>query len=153
MNELDIEIIRDDATYLVRELQNIDKDKAIKSGLRAGGMVLKKGGMNRLRERMSKPSGITGNLLRSFTVRTKRNSLGVLIGFSQEEGRDGWYSHIVDLGSASRSYTNKNGVTHYTGAAKAMKFWTDTKNEDMPQAQGMIIKGIERYVERVNNKL
>jgi hypothetical protein len=148
MDGIQIKIIDASAiNYMVQGLSDIDKDASIRAGLKLGGMVIKRGGMRRLRQRMSSPKGVTGNLLKSFFVRVKKKSLGVLIGFS-EKGRA--QSHWVDMGTADR-YQVKGG--RYTGSAKALHFWTDTKNEDMETANGMVIKGIERYVERINNRL
>lgn len=147
MDGIEIKIINRDAPeYLVQNLQDIDKDKSIRVGLRMGGNVLKRGGIRRLRARMRNPKGVTGNLLKSFVVRVKRNSLGVLVGFSTQ----GSHAHLVDLGTTDR-FQVKTG--HHTGTAKALHFWTDTRNEDVQQAQGMIVQGIIRYVERVNNRL
>jgi hypothetical protein len=148
MDGIEIEITNQSALeYLVQNLEAIDKDKAIRLGLKMGGNVIKRGGMRRLRQSMSSPRGVTGNLLKSFFVRVKRNSLGVLIGFSQPEGA---HAHLVDLGTENR-FQIKGGRN--TGAAKALHFWTDTRSEDMDAAKGMIVKGIENYVERVNNRL
>jgi len=147
MDGIEIKIINRDALeYMVQNLENIDKDSAIRVGLKMGGNVIKRGGIRRLRARMNNSKGVTGNLLKSFVVRVKRNSLGVLVGFSTQ----GSHAFLVDLGTNDR-FQIKTG--HHTGAARALNFWTDTRNEDVQQAQGMIVQGINRYVERVNNGL
>ena len=55
--------------YAVRELFDIDKNRAIKAGLRAMGRVFVKGGRGRLKTRMKSSKGVTGNLYRAFTIR------------------------------------------------------------------------------------
>ena len=74
-NLIEITIINKQALdSLTAGLSGIDKDSAIKSGLSKGGEVIRKGGMERLKNRMrAGPGGKTGNLLRSFMVRVKRN--------------------------------------------------------------------------------
>ncbi len=150
MDGIEIKIINQNALAdMVKTLGNIDKDKAIRSGLRAGGMVLKSGGIRRLRRAMKSSKGVSGNLLRSFEVHVKRNSLGVLVGFHQGDkgdNKNGYHSIWVDLGTGDR--TTKSG--HHTGAAKALRFWSDTRNEDMVSAQGKVIQGIEKYVDKIH---
>ena len=135
-------------------LSNIDKDKAIKAGLRAGEMVFLAGGKRRLRDRMkSGPKGATGNLLNSFTVRVKRAKLGALAGFSttQSFGKDGgkgYHAHLVDLGTALR----QNNKSANRGIMPGNFFWTDTLANDDTKALDKVYQGIERMVERIKNR-
>jgi|WetSurMetagenome_2_1015567.scaffolds.fasta_scaffold04032_6 hypothetical protein len=147
MDGFEIRIINRDALdNMIQGLSLIDKDKSIRAGLKAGGNVLKRGGIRRLKARMKNSKGVTGNLLRSFEVRVKKNSLGVIVGFHEGDKGDiknGYHAYLVDLGTQDR-FQVKTG--RHVGAAKALHFWTDTKSEDMQQAQGMIMQGIERFV-------
>ena len=141
---------------LTTGLSGIDKDSAIKRGLSKGGEVLKKGGMERLKNRMrAGPGGKTGNLLRSFTARVKRNKPGVLAGF--QKGKNGGnHSHLVDLGTVERMRHRKSwksgGKGGSTGAARANYFWKDTNDLDKNKAMGEIQKGITECVEKVKAK-
>lgn len=152
MDGIEIKIINKQAlSDMVGTLESIDKDKAIRSGLRSGGMLLKSAGIRRLRRVMKKSKGVSGNLLRSFEVHVKRNSLGVLVGFHQGDKGDpknGYHAMWVDLGTNDR--TTKSG--HHTGAARALRFWSDTRNEDMVSAQGKVIQGIEKYVDKIHKQ-
>lgn len=130
--------------YLIQNLDDFDKDKAIREGLGAGADVLKSGGMQRLRSRLKSPQGKTGNLLHSFTTRVKRQSLGALAGFNYL----GRHSHLVDLGSVKRY--RKNGAT--TGIMPANRFWSDTRDIDTPKALDKVYDGIESAVERINSR-
>ena len=145
---ISIKIIdRETIKYLVDNLENIDKDKAIRSGLRLGANLLKNGGKKRLKQRMNNPKGVKGELLNTFTIRVWKRRLGAMAGFRGDASGE---AHLVDLGTADR-FQIKTG--RHTGAARATKFWTDTRTEDMSTANGMVMRGIERYVERVNNRL
>lgn len=99
MDVITIKEVRNDVLYLINELREIDKDKAIRSGLYSGGAILKRGGVLRLKLRMKTPYGQKGNLVKSFKVRVKRNKLGVLSGFGYPEGRHSW---LLDQGTGSR---------------------------------------------------
>lgn len=131
--------------YLVRNLSNFDKDKAIRKGLGEGAIVFKSGGMQRLKSRLKSPGGKTGNLLHSFTTRIKRQKLGSLAGFNYL----GPHSHLVDLGTVRRY--RKNGAT--TGVMPANYFWSDTRNLDSSKALNKVYDGIESAVERINSRL
>lgn len=147
-----------EVNYLVRNLENFEKDKAIKKGLGAAGKVFKVGGMDRLRRTMKAGSrGVTGNLLRSFIVKVKRNKLGVLTGFKQGKG-GGSHAHLVDRGTTerfwkTRKYKSKNGsYKKSVGEVKASHFWNDTESQDYPKAVDKLYNGIERAVDRINSR-
>lgn len=129
----------------VQGLKDIDKDKAINQGLKKGGLVLSRGGKRRLTSSMKNPIGRTGNLLKSFNVRTKRKKLGVLIGFKRPIGN---HSHLLDKGTNDR-YTAKG---FNRGSVQSTKFWTDTKNSDMANASNEIFNGIKVAVSKIKNR-
>lgn len=141
---------------LTAGLSEIDRDKAIKRGLSKGGASLNRGGMRRLKARMKAgPKGKTGNLLKSFIVRVKRNKPGVLAGFKQ--GKDGGnHAHLVDLGTIGRMQNSKNRKKRYkggsSGAASPNFFWTETKDSDYNAALSEVQTGIENFVEKVKTK-
>lgn len=142
---IQIDIVNERALDAVTAaLSDIDRDRAIRSGLARGGSVLVRGGRLRLRQRMQSPRGRTGNLLRSFTVRVKRRKPGVLAGFAGGRG-GGQHAHLVDLGTVRRRHPR----TGTSGTMPANRFWTDTRSGDMGRAQEAIREGLERFVERV----
>lgn len=146
------QIDRDAVNYLVRNLQDFDKDKAVKDGLKDAGKVFLSGGKTRLRQRMKSGSrGVTGNLLKSFQVKVKKNKPGVLIGFKQGK-RGGSHSHLVDRGTKARFYKTKLGNRKSVGSVKPNAFWSDTKMQDYPKAMDSLYSGIERAVNRINNR-
>lgn len=146
MEGIEIKVIdREAMLHLVQGLQDFEKDKALQSGLRAGANVFQKGGMRRLKQRMKKPNGVKGNLLRSFTVRVKRNKLGALSGFKYGEN-GGSHSWLVDMGTDERRQ-KKSG--RRTGAAKALRYWSDTREQDYPKALDQVYAGIEQAVNRI----
>lgn len=136
------QIDRDSILYLVRELEEFEKSKAIKKGLQAGGNVIKVEGRRRLKERL-KSTG-TGKLLNSFQVRVKRNKAGVLTGFNG----GGRHSHLVDRGTKKR--LTKSGANR--GIMPANSFWSDTESVDYPKAVDKIFAGVEKAVQRINDR-
>jgi len=138
----------------VNELQNIDKDKAIKAGLKQGAFVFLAGGKRRLRDRMkSGKNGVTGNLVSSFRVRVKRTKLGALAGFNSTQGfgkngGKGYHAHLVDRGTTLRA--NKKNANR--GIMPGNFFWTDTIANDDSKALDKVYKGVERAVLRIQNR-
>lgn len=135
------QIDRDAILYLVRELEEFEKNKAIKSGLKAGGTVLKVEGRKRLKQRLKSSNG---KLLNSFQVRVKRNKAGVLTGFNG----GGRHSHLVDRGTKLRH--TKSGTNR--GKMPANYFWMDTENLDYTKAVDKIFAGVEKAVQRINDR-
>lgn len=144
-------INREDIDYLIRNLDDFEKDKAMKGGLQSAGKVFLSGGKDRLRQRMKSGSrGVTGNLLRSFQVKVKRSKPGVLIGFKQ--GKDGGsHAHLIDKGTDRRYW--KTRKKKYVGRVVATRFWRDTEAQEYPKAMNQLYVGIERAVNRINNRL
>lgn len=140
------QINREHINYLVNSLEDFEKDKAIRKGLLSGGNLLKQGGVRRLKTRMKSPMGVTGNLIRSFSVRVKKAKLGVLSGFGYPEGRHSW---LVDQGTNFR-HTKKDYA--FRGYGRALRYWEDTKEKDGPRAILETEKGIERAVQRINER-
>ena len=140
------QIDADSINYLIQELEQFEKNKAIKSGLKAGGNVFKTGGRQRLKQRLKSSKG-TNNLSNSFRTRVKRNEAGVLTGFMR--GKNGGnHSHLVDRGTKKRQ--TKSGANR--GVMPANYFWTDTENIDRPKAVNEIFAGVEKAVKQINNK-
>lgn len=148
MNDgIDLRIIGDkQVDDMLNQLNNIDRNTSIKFGLRKGGQILVSAGKSRLRARMKNPSGVTGNLLKSFQVKVKKNKLGALAGFGMiKDNKGGKHSYLVDLGTDKRY--KKNGA--YTGVMPALKYWTDTRNEDMDTAIDAVWEGVEMAIIKI----
>lgn len=144
-------INRAEVDYLVRNLEDFEKDKAVKDGLLAAGKVFETGGKSRLKRSMKSGSrGVTGNLLKSFQVKVK-NKPGVLTGFKQ--GKDGGsHAHLVDRGTDERFYTTKKGKRKSTGKVIGNLFWSDTEAQDYPKAMDELYKGIEKGVNKISSR-
>ena len=152
-----VEIIDIDRIYyLIDGLSNLEKDKAVKEGLRAGAYVFLAGGKRRLRQRMRNKEGVTGNLLRSFKVRVKRTKLGALagfgkttdvrkVGFGSDDGK-GYHAHLVDKGTVLRRTKKSNAER---GVMPANYFWTDTINQDSAKALDEVYKRTSIAVQRI----
>lgn len=141
----------EDIIHLVNGLENLEKDKAIKEGLRKGGNIFRTGGRNRLRSSMKNSRGYTGNLLQSFHVRVKRQKLGVLIGFRRSNRTNsiggGNHAHLVDEGTSNRYWKTRGRKS--TGSMGATRFWSDTKILEWNKASEKIFEGVETAVERI----
>lgn len=141
-----IQIIeRESILYLVDRLENFEKDKAIRAGLRAATSVFLSGGRRRLNQRIKK--GAQGHLRGSFATLVKRNRPGALAGF-RRGFRDGNHAHLVDRGTRVRY--NRNGA--HRGVMPANSFWEDTRNMDQHQAMERLYEGVQKAVERINNR-
>lgn len=142
-------IDRENVLYLVDQLQDFEKDKAIKSGLRAAVNIFRVGGQKRLSQRLKK--GKYGHLRNSFTTRVKRNKIGALAGFDRPGGN---HSHLVDLGTQLRETKGKKskpaGLSR--GRMPANSFWEDTNKQDEDKAMNKLYQGIQKAVERINNR-
>ena len=136
-------IDRENIIYLVDNLENFEKDSAIKSGLRAAVQVFRTGGRGRLGQRLKRTGRTTNHLLNSFTTRVKRTKLGSLAGFDRPGGN---HAHLVDQGT-KRRYT-KSGA--YRGIMPGNHFWEDTRNQDEGKALSKLQQGVQRAVDRIN---
>lgn len=128
-----------DIERAISDLSDIEKDKAIRAGLRSGGLLLKRKGRQRLKQRLK--GNDTDGLYNAFVVRIKKRSLGALVGFN----RKGHHAHLVDKGTTKR----KHPITGTSGVMPANYFWNDTAEQDWRQAMEKVMDGIERAVFRI----
>ena len=119
------QIDRENIQYLVDNLEDFEKDKAIKSGLRSAVNVFRVKGRANLRSRLLYHGKQTNHLMNSFTNRVKRNKLGALAGFDRPGG-----NHIMP----------------------ANRFWSDTKVSEEGRAMSALYQGVQRAVQRINNR-
>ena len=152
MSEVKI-IGQDRINAMLQQLNDIDSNKSVKAGIRKGVNLLRRGGIRRLKERMKSPEGVTGNLLKAFRVKVKKNKLGGLAGFGMAVDTQGgtiraMHAFIVDLGTGQRA-REKGGST---GKMPALHYWTDTRNEDMDNAIGEVLKGTEVALTKILGK-
>ena len=136
---------KDSILYLVRNLENFEKDKAIKSGLRSAVNIFRVKGRSNLRTRLLHHGKQTNHLMNSFTNRVKRNKLGALAGFDRPGGN---HSHLVDRGT-KRRYT-KSGA--YRGIMPGYRFWTDTEKTEEAKALQAVYEGTQKAVQRINSR-
>ena len=129
---------------VVENLNDIDKDNVIKSGLRTATNMFLSAGRRNLRARMKNSKGVTGNLLKSFKNKVKRRQLGALGGF----GQLGNHAHLVDAGTQGR-YT-KSGK--YAGKMPANHFWNAAISSTQNQAMNKVYEGIDRGITRIINR-
>lgn len=138
-------IDREAVVYLVDRLDQFEKDKAIKSGLRAAVNVFRVRGRSNLRSRLKRSDKGTNRLMNSFTTKVKRNKLGALAGFDRPGGN---HSHLVDAGTKKR----RHPITGTSGIMPANKFWSDAAVSEEGKAMDALYKGVERAVQRINNR-
>lgn len=138
-------IDRENIQYLVRNLEDFEKDKAVKSGLRAAVNVFRVKGRSNLRARLLHHGKQTNHLMNSFTTRVKRNKLGALSGFDRPGGN---HAHLVDRGT-KRRYT-KAGMNR--GVMPGNRFWDDAKQTEENKAIQAIYQGVQKAVQRINER-
>ena len=139
------QIDRENIQYLVDNLEDFEKDKAIKSGLRSAVNVFRVKGRANLRSRLLYHGKQTNHLMNSFTNRVKRNKLGALAGFDRPGGN---HSHLVDSGTKVRR-TKSGATVSYTHLTR---FWSDTKVSEEGRAMSALYQGVQRAVQRINNR-
>jgi hypothetical protein len=148
---MDVQYYDTDCAWLVRQLDGINGNKAVRSGIRSALNRLKRMGQQKLASEL-KGTG-KGSLMQSFVVKMKRDSLGGLVGFRRSSKYvqyvgAGNHAHLVDLGTVQR-YT-KSGSNR--GTMPGNHFWTDTRREGEPETMSNIYKAVQRAVSRINMK-
>lgn len=141
------QIDREALVWLVKELEDFEKDKAVRSGLSAAVLVFKTIGRRNLRRWMASrghPEGVTGNLLASFKNRVKRRRPGALSGFVLPEGSHIW---LVDKGTTLRGTR-----THDTGIMPASHFWENAAREGNSKAVERLREGVERKIQKIRER-
>lgn len=138
-------IDKESIQYLVRSLEDFEKDKAIKSGLRSAVNIFRVKGRSNLRSRLLHHGKQTGHLMNSFTSRVKRNKLGALAGFDRPGGN---HSHLVDRGT-TRRYT-KAGL--YRGIMPGNRFWSDAEESEEKRAMQAVYEGTQKAIQRINSR-
>lgn len=139
------QIDRENIQYLVDNLEDFEKDKAIKSGLRSAVNVFRVKGRANLRSRLLHHGKQTNHLMNSFTNRVKRNKLGALAGFDRPGGN---HAHLVDAGTKIRK--TKDGINR--GVMPANFFWSDTKTSEEDKAMNALYQGVQKAVQRINSR-
>lgn len=146
----------DNITYLTNELSNFEKDKALRSGIKTAMNIFSRRGRINLSQRLGPYQ--TGNLIKSFQTKTKRNKLGGLAGF--RTGRKtigskrgvGNHAHLVDKGTDSRKTLGKKSVKAGVsrGIMPGNNFWVDAFKSEENRAVEVLYKGVQRAVNRIN---
>lgn len=139
------QIDRENIQYLIDNLEDFEKDKAIRSGLRSAVNVFRVKGRANLRSRLLRHGKQTNHLMNSFTNRVKRNKFGALAGFDRPGGN---HSHLVDSGTKVRR--TKSGANR--GIMPANRFWSDAKVSEEGRAMSALYQGVQRAVQRINSR-
>ena len=137
-------IDREAIIHLVDGLENFEKDKAIKSGLRSAVNVFRVRGRSNLRARLLYHGKPTNRLMNSFAIRVKRNKLGALSGFNSPEGN---HAHLVDRGTIRRIHP----ITGTSGVMPANHFWEDAINSEGKKALDTVYNGVEIAIQRIKD--
>lgn len=151
MSKIQAKIVGIERIYsLVDELKEVDKNKAIRSGLSRGAAVFVRVGRSELRRRNNEH---TGSLMRSFTTRLAKKKLSAYSGFNRSVklGDDkglGNHAHLVDRGTTDR-YTKKGA---YRGKMPASYFWTETKRSGESEAMKKVESGVIQMVEKLKQR-
>ena len=127
-------------------LQHLVDSREVISAERKAAKLLMDRGYSRLVETLI---GNSDHLVNSFTYKLRygKNSMsGVRVGFKRPGGN---VSHLVDLGTKER-YT-KSGA--YRGKIKGSHFWTDTKQQYVPEGMNMILVAVEEAIEKINGRV
>lgn len=138
-------IDKENIQYLVRNLEDFEKDKALRSGLRAAVNIFRVRGRSNLRSRLLHHGVQTNHLMNSFSSRVKRNKLGALAGFDRPGGN---HSHLVDRGT-KRRYT-KAGLNR--GVMPGNRFWSDAEKTEESRAMQAVYEGTQKAVQRINSR-
>ena len=128
----------------IANLNDIDKNKVVREGLKQATDLFIKAGKQNLQSRMKNKKGDTGNLLKSFRNKVKRNKLGAIAGFNQL----GNHSWLIDRGTIER--TNSKGQNR--GKIIGNKFWDDAIEQNQSTAIERVYSGIERAIINIMNK-
>lgn len=144
-------IDREAIVHLVEGLEDFEKDKAIKSGLRSGLNVIQRKGRSNLRTRLLETG--KGSLIGSFATKIKKSKLGGLSGFRRSNKyvkleKAGNHAHLVDGGTKMRH--NRKGQKR--GIMPANRFWKDAISTEETKALDKVYEGVERAVQRINNR-
>ena len=125
----------------IENLNDIEKNKVVREGLKDAGNLFIKSGKENLKER----TGVkTGNLSKSFVIKLKSKKLGMIAGFNQL----GNHSWLIDRGTVER--TNSKGQNR--GKVIGNKFWDDAIEQNQSTAIERVYSGIERAIINIMNK-
>ena len=125
----------------IANLNDIDKNKVVREGLKDAGNLFKKKGKENVKER----TGVkTGNLSKSFVIKLKSKKLGMIAGFNQL----GNHSWLIDRGTIERT----NSKEQNRGKIIGNNFWSDAIQNNESTAIERVYSGIERAIINIMNK-
>lgn len=149
LNERDYQALQRKFTQAAK----IDKHHTIKSALDEGISYIKNAGASNL---ASRNKVVSGNLKRSLSKRVKKSA--AYAGFkrsTKNNKKDGGnHAHLIDRGTAMRSYT-KNGKVHRTGSISkgnpnvGSSFWTDAVMIEGPRAENTLMNGVYETISKI----
>lgn len=133
-------------------LLDIEKEEAVRRGLRQGASIIVKAGktnyyasgLKKGSEKNQKYKAKPGHLIDSAGVSTSGKAMKVWGGFKRPQGAA---AHLLDRGTQERY--KKNGAK--TGKIKATLFWYNAYQQNKAAASDKIIKVIDKTVEAIWN--
>lgn len=152
LNERDYQALQKKFTQAAK----IDKHHTIKSALDEGISYIKDAGKSNLAARNKV---VSGNLKRSLSKRVKKSAAyaGFKRSSKKKNIKGGNHAHLIDRGTAMRSYTNKNGKIHRTGSISkgnpnvGSSFWTDAVIIEGPRAENALMNGVYETISKIMN--
>lgn len=130
-------------------LEEVDRNAAVQTALKSGMQLIVNQGKSNLAFRNKVR---TGNLKRSFTIKTYKKKMYTLGGFKRSAPKKGIkggnHSYLVDKGTGLR-WTNRNA---FKGSANGSFFWTDAVNSQGPVAQAGLMDAVDRAVTDIINR-
>lgn len=148
---LEIELkTRQTVEYLVRNLSEFDRNESLKKGFTNAALVFKRHARQNMLTSMGRKKG---NLWSSLThrLRNMRSGIPAVVGFHRSEGN---HAHLLDLGTDER-WTRKKlwKGTRYRGRGPATYFFTRAREEGEQEAYNALLDGIQRAIDRINNRM
>ena len=125
----------------IANLNDIDKNKVVREGLKDAGNLFIKSGKENLKVRNKIK---TGNLSKSFVIKLKSKKLGMIAGFNTS----GNHSWLIDRGTVER----KNSKGQNRGKIIGNNFWSDAIQNNESTAIERVYSGIERAIINIMNK-
>lgn len=132
-------------------LSKIEKNAIVQRGLQEGVKVFIRQGKSNLRATLSnEPQNVrmrTGNLMSSFTTKTKKRLSKAYAGFNKK----GHHAHLVDSGTVKR--WTKNGA--YRGSVSknspqhGSNFWHSAVEQKKQAAMNELMDSIEKSIDQI----
>lgn len=140
--DIEVKLIDYEKIYsMINDLNDIEKNKTIKYGLRRASNIFVQAGKVSI---ISNQNVDSGKMLSSLITKVKKEKLGALAGFTVS----GNQSHLIDKGTVER--VTKSGKK--TGKITGNNFWQDAVNANENTAIDTIYTSIQKAIENLMKK-